>query len=192
MENTKKTPWEIAVVGLKLLLICAIVAGVVSLVYTVTEEPYAKKLEEEKRLAITELFHPDITYSDLRDQLQSDLPIYQVMEADGNKIGYCVEVTTAGYGGDMQIMVAYNADGTIRGVSVVSHNETPGLGDKIKNDESHTKQYEGKSGTLTLGTDIDAIGGATYSSRYLLEGVNKATAAIEKYTPMLNGGAANE
>ena len=74
-------------------------------------------------------------------------------------------------------MVGYLSDGTIRSVAVVSHSETPGLGDKITKDD-YRSQYAGKSGTLTLGEDIDAISGATYSSRYVMEGVNKATAVI--------------
>lgn len=191
METAKNSPLKIVFTGLKLLLICAVVAAVVSFVYMVTEEPYAENMREEKRLAITQIFHPDITYTDMQSDLQSEVPLYVVKEGD-TTVGYCVEITTAGYGGDMQIMVGYGTDLKICGVSIVSHNETPGLGDKIKVDENYTKQYEGKGGKLALGTDIDAISGATYSSRYLLEGVNKATATLEKYASALVGGDTNE
>ncbi len=179
MENTKKSVWSAAVIGLKLLLICAVVAAVVAGVYTLTEEKYGENMKEQKRLAIESIFYEGIIATEI-SEAGSDTPVYCV-EKDGAVVGYCVEITTDGYGGEMQLMVGYEADKTIRGISVVSHSETPGLGDKIEGDD-YRNQYVGKSGTLTLGSEenqIDAIGGATYSSRYAMEGVNKATAALE-------------
>ena len=179
MENTKKNALGSLAVGLKLLLICAIVAAVVALVFTVTEDAYAQNMKKEKRIAIEQIFHAGITPVDLQEQLQSEFPVYRV-EENGVTVGYCVEVTTPGYGGDIQMMVGYAPDGSILGVSIVSHSETPGLGDKITGNE-YRDQYVGKSGTLILGDgdgEIDAISGATYSSRYVMDGVNKANAVI--------------
>lgn len=176
MENTKKSTWQIVLIGLKLLLICAIVAGVVAFVYTLTEDAYAQNMEKEKRIAIEGIFHEGITPIDLSESLQTEFPVYRVEENDA-VLGYCVEITTQGYGGDIQMMVGYNADGSILGVGIVSHSETPGLGDKIEGDD-YRSQYVGKSGELALGEDIDAISGATYSSRYVMEGVNKASVII--------------
>ena len=178
MENTKKSVLNAAVIGLKLLLICAIVAAVVAGVYTLTEEKYNENMKEQKRIAIESIFYEGIEVIELTES-GSDTPVYRV-EKDGLTVGYCVEVTTKGYGGDIQLMVGYEADQIIRGISVVSHSETPGLGDKITGDD-YRNQYVGKSGSLTLGSaedQIDAISGATYSSKYVLQGVNDATAAL--------------
>lgn len=179
MENKKKSVLNATVIGLKLLLICAIVAAVVAGVYTLTEQKYNENMKEQKRIAIESIFYEGIEVIELTDG--SDTPVYRV-EKDGSTVGYCVEITTKGYGGDIQLMVGYEADQTIRGISVVSHSETPGLGDKITGDD-YRNQYVGKSGTLTLGDaedQIDAISGATYSSKYVLQGVNDATAALNE------------
>jgi electron transport complex protein RnfG len=40
-------------------------------------------------------------------------------------------VAPDGYNGDIQMIIGINMDGSIAGVRVVSHNETPGLGDKV-------------------------------------------------------------
>ncbi|MBQ9759924.1 MAG: RnfABCDGE type electron transport complex subunit G [Clostridia bacterium] len=178
MEKAKNNPWQIAVIGLKLLLICAIVAGVVALVYTVTADAYAKNMEAEKRTAIEGIFHAGVNPVDVQGEVGSEFPVYRV-EENGAVLGYCVEITTAGYGGDIQMMVGYNRDGSILGIQIVSHSETPGLGDKITGD-AFRSQYVGQSGQLALGDHIDAISGATYSSRYVTEGVNKASAVVAK------------
>ena len=45
-------------------------------------------------------------------------------------------VAPDGYGGEIKLLVAINYDGTLAGVRVVSHHETPGLGDKVEADRS--------------------------------------------------------
>ena len=58
MEQVKKkgASWQVALIGLKLLLICAIVAGVVSFVYALTADQYEKNIRETKNQAIGEIF----------------------------------------------------------------------------------------------------------------------------------------
>ena len=81
-------------------------------------------------------------------------------------------------------MVAFNSEGKIEAVQFLDNDETPGLGQKVK-DEAFSGQFAGKDAApLTLGTDIDAITGATVSSRAAASAVNKA---IEAYG-MLQAG----
>lgn len=47
---------------------------------------------------------------------------------DGEVIGYVYVTSAKGYGGDVQIMTGITTDGTISGVVVLDHDETPGLG----------------------------------------------------------------
>ena len=189
-EQQKKQPaaWvPVVLIGLRLLLICAVVAGIVSLVYAVTKPKAEENLREEKRKAIISIFGTDeLTYAESADAAG----IYVVtLPGDGGTC-YCLESTAGGFGGDLTLMVGYRADGTVAGVSVVSHSETPGLGARV-NDAEYLSQYAGKSGSLTLnkdgGNDIDAISGATISSRAVLSAVNAATERLRTY---LAGGAA--
>ncbi len=174
-------------IGLRLLLICAVVAGIISFVYAVTKPKAEANLRETKRIAISDIFgmeNPDF---------DEDNGFYTVRDASGT-VGYCVESTAAGFGGDLTLMVGYSADGTIRGVRIVSHSETPGLGARVKDDPAHLGQYTGKSGTLKLnkdgGTDVDAISGATISSRAVNQAVNQATDVLTKRLAATSGGDA--
>ena len=54
--------------------------------------------------------------------------------------------------------------------------------------ESIGEQYEGKADEITLGEDVDAIGGATVSSRAVTEAVNRASASLQAVLSQ-NGGA---
>ncbi len=173
MEHTKKSSfWQTASIGLKLLLICAIVAGVVSLVYAVTEEPYEKNLEKTKNEAVGKIFGMDGL---VREELEEGVAL--VLDADGNPVGYSVEAKAGGFGGDVEVMVGYNLLGEVIGVNVIAHSETPGLGAKAAED-TFLKQYAGQTGKVTLGEGVDAISGATISSNAVTEAVNAATETL--------------
>lgn len=160
-------------IGIKLLLICAIVAGVVSFVYSVTKAPAEANLAEEKRHAIVSIFGKE----DIRYEAAGD-GIYVVYDSDGSPLGYCVETASPGFGGDINLIVGFDRDRSIVGVSIVSLSETPGLGARV-NDANYLSQYQGKSGELAFGSGVDAISGATISSRAVLTAVNQATALLE-------------
>ena len=174
MEQVKKQnpTLQALFVGLKLLLICAIVAGVVSFVYALTEEQYERNLQETKNQAIGQIFSREgLTCQALPGD--SAETVYRVTEGD-TLIGYCVEIQSPGFGGDIEMMVGYQTDFSILGVSIISLSETPGLGAKVS-EADFLSDFEGKNGTLVLGEDIDAVSGATISSHAVTDGVNRAT-----------------
>ncbi len=181
MDKTKKQlhpVWNAILIGVKLLIICAAVAAVVSGVNKLTAEKYEENLNEQKRLAIVEIFGEGVTFEALELAPDADQAvIYEVKEGE-ILLGYCVEVASAGFGGDINLTVGYNADRSVKGVSIVSMSETPGLGTKV-NDSAYLGQYAGKSGELALDADVDAVSGATVSSKAVLAGVNRATAVLE-------------
>ena len=80
-----------------------------------------------------------------------------------------------------------DAEGAVTGVSVVNHSEPSGIGTKVVGNEPTASgvgvldQFIGKSaadGTLTVGTNVDAITGATVSTKGVTAGVNAALAAV--------------
>ena len=190
MEQTKsKGVWSALVIGLKLLLICAIIAGVVSFVYTLTHDKYEENKAATKAEAIGAIFG----FTDqkpLTDVLAEEegTVVYSVADPETKQIiGFCVEVIEpSGYGGDMTMMVGYGADGLVCGVEIISHSETPGLGSKVEG-EAFRVQFEGKA-TVDYST-VDAISGATYSSKAVTAGVNRATKALYE---AMKGGALGE
>ena len=167
-------------IGGTLLLICAVVALVLSFVNTVTQEKIAQNETEQKRTAMVELFGSDkIEYTEL-DRLESDgervEAIYRVAE-DGSTVGYSVLVLSPGFGGDVQLMVAVTADKTVIGVKIVSMSETPGLGTRV-DDADYLSQYAGVTAGLSA-SEVDMISGATKSSKAVLNGVIDALAALD-------------
>ncbi len=107
----------------------------------------------------------------------------------GNSIvGYCAKVTTTGYGGAIEMMVAFDMEQNISGIEILSHSETAGLGAKAA-DKEFKDQFKGKSSNLTVvkgeaGTtqQVSAITGATITSRAIAEtGIAMAKEKVMPY-----------
>lgn len=92
--------------------------------------------------------------------------------------GYAVQVAPNGFGGQIQLMVGIGNDGKVTAVCVISHSETPSLGAVAAEDSSKGQafrdQFAGAGEAVTVGADIDAITGATITSKAVAEGVNLA------------------
>lgn len=110
-----------------------------------------------------------------------------IKKSDGS---LAFEIVTDGYSKKgIDLVVAMSADGTVRGVSVVSLGETPGLGTKVQN-ESFMSQFIGKNGETVIvknapakDSEVQGVTGATYSSKGVAKAVN---IAIDTYGK-LNG-----
>lgn len=95
--------------------------------------------------------------------------------------GYAMEVIPSGFDGEITMMVGIGKDGKVMGISIISHTETAGLGavaaaENAKG-QAFRNQFIGMSGQLAVtkdGGDVDAITGATVTSRAVTEGVNRA------------------
>ncbi len=100
-----------------------------------------------------------------------------------------------GYGGAIKLLVGIYADGTLAGVRVVSHQETPGLGDAIEADRSDwITKFAGRSlSNMTAkqwkvkrdGGDIDQFTGATISPRAVVSAVHNALLYFSKHRDTL-------
>ncbi len=177
MEQTKQnTVLQTVIVGLKLLLICAIIAGVVSFVYALTEEPYLANQKAQKADAIGAIFGvPDGSLS-LKPMGDGET-VNAVLSADGKLIGYSVEVVeSTGYNGDITMIIGYTAMGKVSDVKIISHSETPGLGSKVDSPD-YLDQFKGTTDQLDY-SEVDGISGATYSSKAVMNGINQATKAL--------------
>ena len=104
----------------------------------------------------------------------------------GKLVGRNYEVKATGYGGDIKAIVAVGPDGEILKVMIVEQSETPGLGTKTTA-EDFLAQFEGKKPAdasaveiAKLGGEIDAVTGATVSSRAVVAAVRDALAQEER------------
>jgi len=105
----------------------------------------------------------------------------------GKTVGYIASTYGKGYSSYISILVAVDPSLKVKQISILDHGETPGLGDEIEQ-EYFRKRFEGKSldqlvVVKTEGTDkIQAISGATISSRGVTNGVREAVKFLkEKY-----------
>ena len=105
---------------------------------------------------------------------------------DGQSIGFCVNVSPKGYGGEIKLMVGIDCENKVTGIEVLSHSETPGLGAKSTSDEFKS-QFKGKDTDLGVvktktqnSDEIQAITGATVTSRAITDGIREASYEIEK------------
>jgi electron transport complex protein RnfG len=127
------------------------------------------------------------------DQKQVDpvLVFYPGLNDKGEVIGFAVKVTSKiGYGGDIQMMIGMTPKGEILDIQILSMNETPGLGTKT-NEPSFKDQFKGKS--LETGAkfvlkkddssnyDLDAVSGATISSRAFTYAVHRVVTFYEAH-----------
>lgn len=94
---------------------------------------------------------------------------------DGEHIGSAVIAEGEGYGGPMEVLVGVDTDGAVVGLEVLDHDETPGLGDVVTEDE-FLSQFHGKSEAdpIEVDDDIDNITGATVSVEAVAEAVRAA------------------
>ena len=101
-----------------------------------------------------------------------------IYKAD-NDSGYVITAQAKGYGGEVPVMVAFNAEGTIEAVQFLDNDETPGLGQKVKS-EAFQSQFSGMPAEEFGLSDIDAITGATISSGAAASAINAAIAAYNQ------------
>ncbi|MCI1647473.1 MAG: RnfABCDGE type electron transport complex subunit G [Bacteroides sp.] len=104
----------------------------------------------------------------------------------GKYIGAAVESTSMGFGGELKVLVGFDAEGNILDYSLLAHAETPGLGSKAADwfKEGHKGSIKGLNpGKAPLvvtkdGGQVDAITASTITSRAFLNAVNAAYAAF--------------
>lgn len=165
-----------------LLIIAAVAALVLALVNVVTADRIAE-LAAAKRQAAMETVVPGAdVFSELYSEDETITGITGAY-AGTQFMGYCVEVSPNGFGGAISLMVGVDEGGAVTGVSILDHSETAGLGAKAE-DPGFLNQYIDKSGTITVNTGdnaINAISGATVTSKAVTEGVNTALTAVLNY-----------
>lgn len=166
---------------LVLFLITTITAGLLGLVNAVTYKKIAE-INVEKTTNAMKVVMPDATAFDKTEYKGKDTLVATayVAKKDSENLGYVIEVKPSGFGGEIDMVVGISAQGKVTGVSIINMTETSGLGTKA-NDDSFRNQFTGKSGKQAVNKDggtINALTGATITSRAVTKGVNSALEAV--------------
>ena len=113
--------------------------------------------------------------------------VYAITDG-GDEAGYAVKLDVSGSQSTISMVVGLDTEGAVTGVSVVKSGETSGIGSKVTVDNAPTAsgipvldQFIGKTADdqpLKVGGNVDAISGATVSTKGVTSGVNGALAAF--------------
>ena len=147
------------------------------------------------------------TLSEKDGKKNVDFIVYPAKNGD-NMVGTAVEAKSMGFGGELKVLVGFDAEGKIYNYSLLAHTETPGLGSKadkwfgaydpakgeqaVSHEES-TKSILGMNpgeAALTVSKDggqVDAITASTITSRAFLNAVNAAYQAYKAGGGEVNG-----
>lgn len=92
--------------------------------------------------------------------------------------GYVLETVTDGYVREICLLVGVDDSGTVTGAVVRDLSETYGLGARAVSDTGFLAQFLGTSGNAAIGENVDALTGATVTSKAITKGVNSAAAFV--------------
>ena len=168
------------------LLVITVISGfALGFVNDLTIEPIAKAKLERKINAL-KLVLPKFNNNPVEeiklirlDQAKDSIEIYPAF-LNSEFVGVAIVGSSEkGFSGLIKIMVGFEVDGKIRNIAVLDQKETPGLGTKMK-DVKYIQQYKNKNPELFNlkvtkdGGEVDALTGATISSRAFSEAVQMA------------------
>jgi Na+-translocating ferredoxin:NAD+ oxidoreductase subunit G len=177
-----------------LLIITAIAGLLLGVAHTVTLEPIAKQEQMTKATAMKEILPKAEDFKIKETSLEGIIMEVNEGTASGKTAGYAIKVAPKGYGGAVQIMVGISTEGKVEGIKILSHSETPGLGANAPAPK-FSGQFAGKPIEKELqvvktvpsaDNQVEAITGATITSKAVTNGVNEA---VKFYNAKLKGGA---
>ncbi|NDL62966.1 electron transport complex subunit RsxG [Enterobacteriales bacterium SAP-6] len=166
------------------LVVCLLVAGC----WWLTHEQIVRREKEDTQAMLSQVFpagHYDNALADAQRSIVIDGRTVSFFRAslNGQPSGIVLASETQGYGGPIQLLTGIDAKGVITGVRVISHKETPGLGDAIELGHSPwIRGFDGKSlNNLSEqqwhvkkdGGQFDAFTGATITPRAVVKGVHE-------------------
>ena len=175
-----KTILFILRLALTLLAITAVVAVALAGVNMITK-PEIEKLTAQKTQAAIEAVLPG------GGEVVEFPATALVSKVYASETGYAVEVTPGGFDNTITMMVGVDKEGNVLGIDIISHTETAGLGAvadaATPAGVSFREQFAGKAGSVSVtkdGGEIEAITGATLTSRAVCDGVNAALEVVGK------------
>lgn len=169
---------------LVLALISAVIALLLSLTYNLAGiGELGKTIPQEQLKEIMPLVMPSATELVYKKVSLEDTKLLGVYSDNGGS-GTVIHMLGDGYAGKgtMKLMVGFDKDGNVTGVHVLENGETPQVGTKALTPE-FLSQFIGKSGELTAAKDssgdIDAVAGATVTSKSITKSVSTAYTLYE-------------
>lgn len=149
--------------------------AVLLLVASVAISGISARNAERELLQKMQTILPDSTTFTQETYTGDDANIHRVWAGE---TGFVVETVTAGYAGEITMLVGVSKDGHVTGLQVRDMQETLGLGANALTDWHFLVQFLNTSADADVGTNVDAITGATVTSRAIARSVNSAVGYV--------------
>ena len=202
-DENKKINWnKVIKLALILFIITAIASLALALTNVVTKDIIARQKQQANETAKKYVLDEADSFKSLDNveaiAQQADPENAQLVTEisegikDGKTIGYVIKTVPSGYGGEIEILTGIRPDGMINGVTILSLKETAGLGARATED-GFIMQYLELNTAMDIKVikngetgenEINAITGATVTSKAVTKGVNLACDVFQ----VLKGG----
>ena len=174
--------------------VTVICAFAVSFVYKKTLPTIEENEKKQEISAINAIFGEEYDNDPIAEKAVvkiskngTELDLYPLRK-DGTIYALAIKsYSRKGFGGDINMMVGFNLDGTMAGYNILQHKETPGLGTKVTEEKFMSQfrgsQFSGQDLALKKdGGDIDGVTSATVTSRAVIDGIKRAKKAYNKFS----------
>jgi electron transport complex protein RnfG len=157
--------------GFILALICIVAAGLLAAVNSLTKSRIITQVQAEEEASLKEVI-PEAEYFE-PVKSEDEIIYYKALDKTKKIIGAAFKAQGKGYSSTIETMVGMRQDGSIIAIKVLSQNDTPGLGARVV-ESSFTDQFRDKKDL----SDIQAITGATISSKAVIDSVKKKSLEV--------------
>lgn len=175
---------------------CIVAAAGLAVTYSITAPRIAAQEKAAEQAALKEVIPDATSFEAAGPEMLAEAQdaagestvsgVYAALDQSGTLVGWGFKVASRGYGGPISMVLGLDRNGKVLGLTIVSMNETPGLGTRVKSDPTFLPQFlklpEGFTDADVK--KLDTISGATKSSR----GVRNSVAAAGRiYEQVLAG-----
>ena len=182
MSDLNNKNYSIFEIAMNLTAACLVSGAIIAGTYFITAPIAAQNNELIKNKAMKELVTDADKFTPVKGKKQ-----WYTAQKNGKVLAYVVESESKGFGGAIKMLVAVSPDGKVIDYNILSHKETPGLGDGTDK-EPFKGQFKDKTvEALAVVKDpsdtenIQAITGATISSKAVTKGVKESVEKVEQY-----------
>ncbi|MFH1564006.1 MAG: RnfABCDGE type electron transport complex subunit G [Nitrospirota bacterium] len=166
-------------IGINLMLACVVGGTILAATNFITASKIEEVEKEAKLKARLSVLPKACEFKEFKQGF------FEGLNSKGETVGYVISCMAEGYSGGFWVMAGVNKEFKIVKINVLSNKETPGLGNKVEG-EKFRNQYKNK-GVENLevvktptADKIQAITGATISSKAVTEAVREGLEELEK------------
>ena len=161
--------------ALTLAAICFVASALLGAVHGLTSPKILGQQARQEESGLREVMPEAISFEAVKEG--ENTIYYRAFGPNKRILGYVFKALKKGYSTEIVTLTAIDKDGAISRIKILSQNETPGIGTKIIDLSWFLEQFMGKNAS-DLGNSVQAITGATITSRAVIDSIQKRAKEI--------------